>query len=686
MGLQVHFATATVDLVLDTTRFYRELTRAHIALTTFQRSWTVTLNMNAAPAQARMNLVLQQLQNLQSHANLNLGARGGGVGGRGGGGGGPGFLSGVWMGSGLPYAANPQMMAGQMVGAGLNASIQQAMKMESSMASLRRVGGFSAEETGGLQKDIFKLAREQAGTTVEDVTEIADVGARAGIRGGPSQIMEFVKDVAMVKNAVGDMPTEELTNRMVQVLNVFEAGTERAKNFGSALVAMDQASTATARDILDVTTRLSGTARQIQLTIPQTVALAATLKNVGLTNEVAGSSFSQIFRKMHSESGKFAAALGIDMAAYAHALRTDPMDALGLIIGKLKELDDTIQGQEFIDSLGLRGVRVGGALQQLASKFGDIEGLTQQAAKETETLNALLSAQAIKSNTAASAIENLTDAFKGLGTALGEKALPAIADWARMFTGVVAGEPEANSPETPALRKAGVGAPLKGVDKNRSFFGLSAETAWMSIWHGVTGTGGEELENLRNLMAQKMQRANEATAVIKAAEPLPAFGEPGAMAAHAKDTMPAGETLKERIAKGIIGAANISQKDIGKIIGNVVDTKAGVQGILMEHVGIGMHRFVGQAEEGEKLRKKEEKESEKGKREQRVRANAFVGLSTGDLNAEIQRNVFKQFAEKDKDDDQKATKENTSNTVRKLGTIETVLRDGFKSTVAVLSQ
>jgi uncharacterized membrane protein YgcG len=100
VALQVNFATATVELVLDTTRFYRDLTRAHIALTTFQKAWTVTLNVNAAPAQARLNLVLQQLQNLQSQATINLGARGGGFGGGSRGGGGPGFLQGVWMGAG----------------------------------------------------------------------------------------------------------------------------------------------------------------------------------------------------------------------------------------------------------------------------------------------------------------------------------------------------------------------------------------------------------------------------------------------------------------------------------------------------------------------------------------------------------------------------------------------------------
>jgi TP901 family phage tail tape measure protein len=736
VALQVNFATATVDLELNTTRFYRDLTRAHIALTAFQKNWVVTLSMNAAPAQARMNLVLQQLQNLQSQATIRLGATGGGFGR--GGGGGPGFLSGVWMGAGLPYAANPMMMAGQMVGAGARASVGQAMSMQARMASLRRVGGFSTEEAGQMEKNMFQVAVGQSGATIEDLLDISESGARAGVRGGPQGMMQFTKDVAMVKNAIGDMPTEELTNRMIQVLNVFNVGTDRVKNFGSALVSMDQASVATARDILDVTTRLSGTASQINLTIPQTVALAATLKNVGLSNEVAGSSLSQIFRKMGSESGKFAAQVGVDADVFQDAYRKDPMDALGLVIQKLKELDDTIAGQEFIDQLGLRGIRVGGALQQLAAKFKDINPLTQQAAKESETLNALLMAQSIKANTAAAALENFTDALKAMGNEMGKHALPVMTDFLQAFTGIIMGEKkEPGGPILPGggqaqiepagFKKAGIGAPEKGVDRNRTFLGLSAEIGWMKMWNRITGTGGKELENLENLMAQKMQRANNAEQVIAAAQPLPKdkFGFPanpaappgapgnqgladalfrmhtapikqrgmiggaamGGFGMGIESALMANADLAGRIGEGMKGGlsnipfmrkpdkdaqpvnnmfANLVERgvQVAQVIGGV---KGDVMGAVAGAVGLGVGVVALQAEK---------------EKERRKNVDLSVGISAADIGNKIQEDIFKQF----KRDEEDKVADNTKLAVSKLGEIKTALDNGFRNTVAALTE
>jgi TP901 family phage tail tape measure protein len=711
VALQVNFATATVDLELNTTRFYRDLTRAHIALTTFQKNWVVTLSMNAAPAQARMNLVLQQLQNLQSQATINLGARGGGFGGGSRGGGGPGFLQGVWMGAGLPYAANPAMMAGELVGAGLRGSVGQAMHIQSSMASLRRVGGFSTEETGELEKNMFQAAVGQSGATIEDMLQIAESGARAGVRGGPQGMMQFTKDVASVKNAIGDMPTEELSNRMIQVLNVFEVGTDRVKNFGSALVAMDQASVATARDILDVTTRLSGTASQIKLTIPQTVALAATLKNVGLSNEVAGSSLSQIFRKMGSSSEKFATQIGVDAETFQDAYRKDPMEALGLVIAKLKELDDTIEGQEFIDKLGLRGVRVGGALQQLAAKFKDINPLTQQAARESETLNALMSAQAIKSNTAAAALENFTDALKAMGNEMGKHALPVMTDFLQAFTGVIMGEKQEGGKEPADFKKAGVAGPRDvQAQEASSFLGLSARISALKVWNAITGLGGEELANLENEMAQKMQRANNADAVIAAAQPLPKdkFGFPakpqvagqgdqqglidalfrqhtapgrqrgvvggavlGGLGMGLESALMSQTFLAGEIGKGVQNSgenffANLFRRGgqaarvIGGIKGGAMGALAGAAGTVIQIVG-------GQAEK---------------EKERRRNTDLVVGLSASDMANKIQQDIFKQF-QRDADD---KLADNTLATVNKLGEIKTILSEGFKSTVAVLTE
>jgi|GEM_PF-3084063 len=437
---------ANIPIRADLRQWNRAIVRIYLDLQRVKNAANIPIQTNTSGAHSNLNLLLQHLKALQAQSKFTFtGTKAGwwpsgrGGGGGGGGMGGPGFTSGLWSGAGMGFAANPQMMAGEMISKTAIASAKTASEIQAKMADIQRVSGLKAPQMASVKQGVFDISTQQAGVSVDDVLDIASTGGRMGVadKGGAQGLLDFTRQVAMVKNAITDIGTEELANRMGRVLNVFELGTDRVAAFGSALTAMDNASTASASDILDITSRLAGEARAVNLTLPQVVALASVLKDVGASNEVAGTAMSQIFAKMATKSSEFAEKIGVDAKKFADAFRTDPMQALGMVIGKFKEMSDTIEGQEFLDELGLKGVRTAGTLQQLATKFDDVIKRTKIASEETGTLNALIAANNLKSDLAEASFQKFKNAATELADTIGQFLLPALTSTTQGLTGIL---------------------------------------------------------------------------------------------------------------------------------------------------------------------------------------------------------------------------------------------------------
>jgi TP901 family phage tail tape measure protein len=344
-------------------------------------------------------------------------------------------LTGIGQGLGLPFATSPAMMAGQLIGSTLRDAVGTAIQMESQFIDLQRVSGKTAENVGDFKNSLFEIASKQPGASIQDLIEISSTGAKMGItdKEGMEGLETFTVAMAKVRNVVSGIGTEQLANDTARMLNLFGKGTDYVESFGSALVRMDNVSTSSAADILDISKSLSGTFASLNMTIPQVMAFSSVISDVGLTNQQGASSFSQILRMMASQSEKFAEAIEMPVEQFQQAIRTNAMDALGMLIAKFREINevDPIKAQEFISELGFRGVKTAGALQQLSSMFEDVQKRTAMAVEEEETLGSLLAGTALKADTTANQILKMQNAFVELGDAIGKHLLGPISELAK---------------------------------------------------------------------------------------------------------------------------------------------------------------------------------------------------------------------------------------------------------------
>jgi TP901 family phage tail tape measure protein len=344
-------------------------------------------------------------------------------------------LTGLGQGLGLPFATSPAMMAGQMIGSTLRDAVGTAIQMESQFIDLQRVTGKTAENVGDFKNYLFEIASKQPGAAIQDLIEISSTGAKMGItdKEGMAGLETFTSAMAKVRNVVSGIGTEQLANDTARMLNLFNKGTDYVESFGSALVRMDNVSTSSAADILDISKSLSGTFASLNMTIPQVMAFSSVISDVGLTNQQGASSFSQILRMMASQSEKFAEAIEMPVEQFQEAIRTNAMDALEMLIAKFREINavDPIKAQEFISGLGFRGVKTAGALQQLSSMIDDVKKRTAMAVEEEETLGSLLAGTALKADTTANQILKMQNAFVELGDAIGKHLLGPISELAK---------------------------------------------------------------------------------------------------------------------------------------------------------------------------------------------------------------------------------------------------------------
>ena len=670
----VRYATGYVDLILNTRLYDRELMRVQLDLNRItNRPWTIVLQLNRGGATSALNLYMQQLRAAQALARtVTLGGGGAGGGGRGAGGGrggsggsfGGGFAQGALGGLGIPAFGSPAAMAGQVIGRGLIDGIASSVKtfaeLESKLVDIRRVAGFSADELKTFKDSIMSLSTSMKGVKLKDLLEIGEVGAQAGVtdREGVTGLSNFTRDMAKVRMAMGNVPTEELATNILRVLTVFGEGTNKVAGFGSALAQMANVSLATSQDILDISQRLSGTAASIRLTIPQVLALSSVLKDVGLSNEIAGSAFSQIFRRMATDSKNFAESIGVDATKFADAYKRDPMEALGMVIARFKEFKDTISGQEFLKTLGLTGVRTAGALQQLGTAFERIAPRTAMAAQETGTEAALEASVGLESSKLQSGFDQLDNATTALKGAFGETLAPAAGRLAGAMTRyamLLRGE-DPDAKPVPSVKQAAM-LTKHAVDALPPE-NLDAAVKARAQARAVQMMSEQNIPRLEESLGVAQRGGNE-RAIEQAERALIAGQNEQAKAAKA---MADADTALAKIREDLAKVA--APKLIGNFIFEAANKGLGVLGAVQE----GKQALFGAAgRAGNQLAGALMPDQQQGPMQ------LSSGLSGMDVGRRIQEDILNMSKEKDAASEKTAT--NTANAVVALGEVRDILKD-----------
>jgi hypothetical protein len=187
--------------------------------------------------------------------------------------------------------------------------IVQAAAFQKELLNAARTTDYSRSQLVTLKEGLLDLSN-QINVTAVDLAKIATLGGQIGIgKDNAAALLEFTKTVSTAVTALG-MSAEEVVAAFGKLVNIFNLRPDQFRNAMSALTEVSNASNATADQLFDVVRRIGNLGGAVKL--PQAAALSATMIDLGLTAETAGTSLTKLFADFSSNAAGFAAVIKTD--------------------------------------------------------------------------------------------------------------------------------------------------------------------------------------------------------------------------------------------------------------------------------------------------------------------------------------------------------------------------------------
>lgn len=232
------------------------------------------------------------------------------------------------------------------VGMGLAAAfalpIKAAMDFETGMTGVRKVVGELKDETAfkDFSQQVLQLGREIP-LAYSELTDLVAAGGRMNVP--KEQLIAYTKEVAKMATAF-DMAAGDIGERMGKLAVAFEIPLKDIDGLADAINYLDDNSISKGKDIIEVLSRVAGTARQVGMSGQQAAALGSTFLTLGSSAEVAGTAATAMLRELSlatMQPAKFQDALselGINAAQLQKQMSIDPQNTLLGVLDKLNKV------------------------------------------------------------------------------------------------------------------------------------------------------------------------------------------------------------------------------------------------------------------------------------------------------------------------------------------------------------
>ena len=241
--------------------------------------------------------------------------------------------------------------------AGLAKVAGEAVKFEAAMAGVAKVADGTDAQIAALGENIRKMTKSLP-LAADELAQIAAAGGQLGI---PIEKLQAFVDLAAKMSTAFGITADEAGKAVAKLSNVFALPIEQIGALGDAINTLGNTTAATEADIVEVLTRIGGTAKQFGLTAEQAAALGSTMLSLGVSSQVAGTGINALLSKLQTANvqGKAfqdaLAGMGISAQQLAADIAANPQKALTEFLHTLEQLE----GQDRAETLARLGHRTG---------------------------------------------------------------------------------------------------------------------------------------------------------------------------------------------------------------------------------------------------------------------------------------------------------------------------------------
>lgn len=304
--------------------------------------------------------------------------------------------------------------------------ITEAVEFEAALKNVQKTTNFATDEVNRLGDAFLEMARS-IGVSSTELASIAAIAGQLGLgQEGRQAIEDFTQSVAIASVTLG-VTAEEASNAGAQIKSIFNLPVDNLENVFSVINELSNNSVAAASDIIDIVKRV-GTAADA--TFPQVAALAATMRDVGVPNEQAGTALVKFLTRMLSEADKFADAVGLSTKDWVNLVKKDSVEALKFVLTSLSDMrTDAAKQAATIEKLFGAGRLTSAATKLVKDAGNNFEILTKNLKNsEAEFVRGTSSLREYEviMDAVGKKAEVLSGAFSALGIEVGQQSLPEI--------------------------------------------------------------------------------------------------------------------------------------------------------------------------------------------------------------------------------------------------------------------
>lgn len=305
----------------------------------------------------------------------------------------------------------------------VGATLKFASEIEDGFVGVKRTTGAVGAEFEKLRGQILQLSVDLKGIQIGALQNIAQIGGQLGVP--KSELGRFTETVAKASRAM-DIADDAAANFLARIQVNMKEPMDNLIRIANVANELGNTTTATANEILEISTRMSGTSHVFGLSTAEMIALAAATRHAGEEVEVSSSAWIQVMNRMLTDTKKFAHVAGRDVKQFTETLRTNPIQAIKELAVGLSQLDKFGQAKA-LEDLELTGVRVGPVLTKLASNLSEFDRIMKSANEEWRSGASVQKEYEASASTLSASISRLWNAVKLLADSLAGGLLPVLA-------------------------------------------------------------------------------------------------------------------------------------------------------------------------------------------------------------------------------------------------------------------
>jgi len=305
----------------------------------------------------------------------------------------------------------------------MTATIDGFKEMELLVLEIQKTTSLSGRELAGLTNSLGELSTSLGGMDIRGLYEIASGAGQLGIT-GVENINKFTKEIGYMVGS-SKLGAEEATLGFAKLGIALNEPVSEINKLTSMMTKLASTTTANEASLLQYSNRLVGMSKTFGLTASEIAGLGATLSDVGIEYEVAGSSMSTLMIKVMKDSEKFAIVSGMAFKDYAKLVKDEPISALESFLNAFGKLDK-MKKIDVLDKLGINGIEEINTVMKLSEKTDKLRANIETATEAYADGDATRQEFMVTQNALVKQQEIATSAIKQMQVAIGEGLKPTL--------------------------------------------------------------------------------------------------------------------------------------------------------------------------------------------------------------------------------------------------------------------